>query len=202
MTAQAGADDAAEQLRIAHVCEAAGKGIELEVLDALSVAATARETAVKAVAIRHGDRVTSSRGRRSHALTPLPNISKGIMKTIVSLALASLAIASSATPTLATSKSGLTVSAAFQPSPPKQGVETIIVTVKDALGRPVKGAIVTVGSNMPTMSMSGPSSKARDNGNGTYTAKTIVNFATKWTFDVVAAAEGQKAHTQLSADVK
>jgi len=50
MTAQAGADDAAEQLRIAHVCEAAGKGIELEVLDALSVAATARETAVKAVA--------------------------------------------------------------------------------------------------------------------------------------------------------
>jgi len=36
MTAQAGADDAAEQLRIAHVCEAAGKGIELEVLDALA----------------------------------------------------------------------------------------------------------------------------------------------------------------------
>ena len=49
-TARAGADDAAEQLRIARVREAAGKGIDLEVLDALSVAATARETAVKAVA--------------------------------------------------------------------------------------------------------------------------------------------------------
>ncbi len=50
VTARAGADDAAEQLRIARVREAAGKGIDLEVLDALSVAATARETAVKAVA--------------------------------------------------------------------------------------------------------------------------------------------------------
>ncbi len=49
-TARAGADDAAEQLRIARVRDAAGKGIDLEVLDALSVAATARETAVKAVA--------------------------------------------------------------------------------------------------------------------------------------------------------
>lgn len=124
------------------------------------------------------------------------------MKTIVSLALASLAIASSVTPTLATSTSALTVSAAFQPNPPKQGVETIVVTVKDAVGRPVKGAIVTVGSSMPTMSMSGPSSKARDNGNGTYTAKTNVSFATKWTFDVLAAAKGRKAHTQLHADVK
>jgi outer membrane protein len=49
-TARAGADDAAQQLRIARVREAAGKGIDLEVLDALSVAATAREAAVKAVA--------------------------------------------------------------------------------------------------------------------------------------------------------
>ncbi len=50
VTARAGADDAAEQFRIARVREAAGKGIDLEVLDALSVAATARETAVKAIA--------------------------------------------------------------------------------------------------------------------------------------------------------
>jgi hypothetical protein len=76
------------------------------------------------------------------------------------------------------------------------------VTVKDAAGKPVKGAVVTVGSNMPTMSMSGPTAKARDNGNGTYTAKTEVNFATKWTFDVEVAAKGRKARTQLSADVK
>jgi len=123
------------------------------------------------------------------------------MKTILALALASFAVASSATATLAASKSSLTVAAAFQPNPPEQGMETILVTVKDAAGKPVTGALVTVGSNMPTMSMSGPTSKARDNGNGTYTAKTNVNFATKWTFDVVAAWKGQRAHTQLSADV-
>jgi len=124
------------------------------------------------------------------------------MKTILSLALASFAIASSATTTLAAKKSTLTVVAAFQPNPPKQGMETILVTIKNAAGKPVKGAVVTIGANMPTMSMSGPTAKARDNGNGTYTAKTKVNFATKWTFDVVAAAMGQTAHTQLSADVK
>ena len=49
-TARAGSDDAAEQLRIARVRESAGKGIDLEVLDALGVAATARETTVKATA--------------------------------------------------------------------------------------------------------------------------------------------------------
>jgi len=49
-TARAGADDAVEQLRIARVREAAGKGIDLEVLDALGAAATARESTVKAVA--------------------------------------------------------------------------------------------------------------------------------------------------------
>lgn len=124
------------------------------------------------------------------------------MKSIPSFTLASLAVASFAVPTLAASRSALTIAAAFQPNPPKQGMETILVTLTDAAGKPVKGAIVTVGSNMPTMAMSGPTSKARDNGNGTYTAKTSVNFATKWTFDIVAAAIGQKAHTQLTADVK
>ncbi len=48
-TAQAVAADAAESLRIARVREAAGKGIELEILDALAVAATAREGIVKSL---------------------------------------------------------------------------------------------------------------------------------------------------------
>jgi len=124
------------------------------------------------------------------------------MKTMLSFTLASLAVASIAVPTLAASTSTLTVVAAFQPNPPKQGIETILVMVKDAAGKPVTGAVGTVGSNMPTMSMSGPTLKARDNGNGTYTAKTNVNFATRWTFNVVATSMAQRAHTQLTADVK
>jgi outer membrane protein TolC len=48
-TAQAAQNDADEQLRIARVRERAGKGIELEVLDALAVNATAHENALRAL---------------------------------------------------------------------------------------------------------------------------------------------------------
>jgi len=96
----------------------------------------------------------------------------------------------------------LTVAAAFDPAPPKQGDETITVTVKDASGKPVKGAIVKVASNMPTMSMTGPTLTAQDSGNGTYVAKAKLNFATQWTFDVTATAGKQTGKTTLAADVK
>jgi len=48
-TAQAAQIDAQEQLRITRVREDAGKGIEVEVLDALSVAANARETVLRSL---------------------------------------------------------------------------------------------------------------------------------------------------------
>jgi nitrogen fixation protein FixH len=96
----------------------------------------------------------------------------------------------------------LVVSAALNPVPPKQGMETITITVKDAMGKPVKGAVVKVATNMPTMSMTGPTLTAKDAGNGTYVAKTKLNFATTWTFDVTASAGQQKGMTQLRADVK
>jgi outer membrane protein len=48
-TAQTAQNDADEQLRIARVRESAGKGIELEVLDALAVDAAAHENALRAL---------------------------------------------------------------------------------------------------------------------------------------------------------
>jgi hypothetical protein len=96
----------------------------------------------------------------------------------------------------------LVVSAAFSPAPPKQGMESITITVKDAMGKPVKGAAVKVATNMPTMSMTGPILTAKDAGNGTYVAKTNLNFATTWTFDVTASSGSQKGTMQLRADVK
>jgi nitrogen fixation protein FixH len=96
----------------------------------------------------------------------------------------------------------LVVSAALNPAPPKAGMETITITVKDAMGKPVKGAAVKVATNMPTMSMTGPTLTAKDAGNGTYVAKTNLNFATTWTFDVTASSGSQKGTTQLRADVK
>lgn len=76
------------------------------------------------------------------------------------------------------------------------------MTVKDATGKPVKGATVAIGSNMPTMSMSGPTLKAKDNGDGTYTAPANINFATKWTFDVTASTGAQKGAAHLRVDIK
>jgi len=103
---------------------------------------------------------------------------------------------------LAANSPKLAATAAFAPAPPKQGPETILVTVKDATGRPVNGAQVAINSNMPTMSMLGPTVKAKDNGDGTYTALTNINFATKWTFVVSASAGAQKGSAHLSADIK
>jgi outer membrane protein len=49
-TAQAVQNDAEEQLRISRIRERAGKSIDLEVLDSLSLAANARETVLRSLA--------------------------------------------------------------------------------------------------------------------------------------------------------
>jgi nitrogen fixation protein FixH len=130
------------------------------------------------------------------------------MRKTVYVALGTLLVIAPATASAADSMKGMTmsqklaVSAVFDPAPPKQGMESITITVKDAMGKPVKGAAVKVATNMPTMSMTGPTVAAQDNGNGTYVAKTNLNFATTWTFDVTASSGSQKGTTHLSADVK
>jgi ABC-type glycerol-3-phosphate transport system substrate-binding protein len=48
------------------------------------------------------------------------------------------------------------VTLSFDPTPPKQGNETITVVLKDSAGNPVKGATVAVTTTMPTMSMAAP----------------------------------------------
>ena len=90
---------------------------------------------------------------------------------------------------------------AFEPTPPKQGSETLIVTVKDSADRQVKGAAVKIGTTMPRMSMTGPNLTAQDNGDGTYSAVTNLNFATKWVFNVRAAARGKSATAEFAQDV-
>lgn len=129
------------------------------------------------------------------------------MRTLT-LALGALLVIAPAIASAADSMKGtavsqkLAVSAAFNPAPPKQGMESITITVKDAMGKPVKGASVKVATNMPTMSMTGPTVAAHDTGNGTYVAKTNLNFATTWTFDVTASSGSQRGTAHLSADVK
>lgn len=95
----------------------------------------------------------------------------------------------------------LNLSTTFSPDPPKQGSETITVTLTDANGAPVKGADVKISTTMPAMSMTGPTVTGSDNGDGTYTAHMMVNYATGWQFAVSAAANGTRATSTVSRDV-
>ncbi|MDB5073465.1 MAG: YtkA-like [Candidatus Eremiobacteraeota bacterium] len=95
-----------------------------------------------------------------------------------------------------------TVATQFSPDPPKQGPETITVTVKDAGGNPVKSATVKIVTDMPSMTMSGPTLRASSNGDGTYSAQTNLNYATQWTFDVQIKSGAKTGHAVVKADVK
>ncbi|MFN2461209.1 MAG: FixH family protein [Candidatus Velthaea sp.] len=128
-----------------------------------------------------------------------------IKSTSIAFAIAILAspvVASAADAMKMTPHGGLRVSATFNPSPARQGSEVITIAVKDAAGKPVKGATVKVASTMPTMSMTGPTVSAPESKTGIYTAKINLNFATTWRFDVTAAGGRKSGTTQLSADVK
>jgi len=109
---------------------------------------------------------------------------------------------SSTTITKTQSAGGFSVATQFLPDPPKQGSETITITVKDAAGSAVKGATVKIASNMPAMSMSGPTLTASDNGDGTYSAQTNLNYATQWTFDIAISANGKRGTARVTQDVK
>jgi nitrogen fixation protein FixH len=94
------------------------------------------------------------------------------------------------------------VTTRFLPDPPQKGSETITFTIKDASGNPVKGATVSVATNMPTMSMAGPKLSANDTGDGTYAVQTNLNYATQWTFDIKIAAAGKTGVAHMVVDVR
>lgn len=119
----------------------------------------------------------------------------------------SLAACSSKTDTSSTTSPGqtagdFTVATQFSPDPPKQGPETITVAVKDASGSPVNGATVKISSTMPAMSMTGPTLSATDNGDGTYSAQTNLNYATQWKFDIAVSASGKSGIAHVTEDIK
>lgn len=131
-------------------------------------------------------------------------------RILVAVALASALAAcsskgdtSSTTTTTRSQQAGdFTIATHFSPDPPKRGPATITVDVKDAGGAPVKGATVKIVTNMPAMSMSGPTLVASDNGDGTYSAQTNLNYATPWTFDVQVKSGAKTAHASVKADIK
>ena len=94
------------------------------------------------------------------------------------------------------------MSLTFDPTPPKQGNETITVTVKDTTGKPVSGAVVKSEARMPDMKMTGPSLTFQDNGDGTYSAVANLNYQTNWVFDVTASRGASTSKAEFKADVR
>lgn len=117
---------------------------------------------------------------------------------IAAVALASTALG--AAPAIA--NSSLNMAVQFSPAPPRQGLETITVRLTDAQHRPVNGATVSIASNMPMMSMSGPTVRATARGAGIYVASVNLNFATRWAFTAVARSGKMTAKHVTEIDVK
>lgn len=132
------------------------------------------------------------------------------MKKIIALLAAALLIAGCSSKDKQTQQSSsaangpqdLAITTAFTPDPPQKGSDTLIVTLKDGSGATVKGAVVKVDTTMPSMSMSGPSVTAHDNGDGTYTARLSLQYATGWQFAISAKAAGKSGLSQITAEVK
>jgi nitrogen fixation protein FixH len=121
---------------------------------------------------------------------------------VLALAACSSKVDTTSTTTAEQKAGDFTISTKFSPDPPKQGPETITIGLKDASGSPVKGATVTIGTTMPSMSMSGPTLTAVDNADGTYSAQTNLNYATSWTFEIRAKAGPKTGHLSVKADIK
>ncbi|MDQ6932457.1 MAG: FixH family protein [Candidatus Eremiobacteraeota bacterium] len=132
------------------------------------------------------------------------------MKKIAALVAATLLIAGCSSKGKDTQQSNsgvsgpddLGITTAFIPNPPQKGPETMTITLKDRTGALVRGAVVKVQTTMPSMSMSGPSSVAHDNGDGTYSARFNLQYATGWQFAISAKAKSKNGRTEVRADVK
>lgn len=119
-------------------------------------------------------------------------------RLLLAAALAGIAV----TPTAAFAAQPLNVAATFSPNPPRRGTETITVILTDGARKPVNGARVSIATNMPAMSMTGPTLVASAKGNGRYSASVRIAFATRWAFVVVAKARGKTVTRTIVRDVK
>lgn len=108
----------------------------------------------------------------------------------------------SAAPLATLAAQALNMAVTFSPNPPRQGIETITVMLTDGAHNPVSGAHVSVATNMPAMSMSGPTVVAASKGHGRYVASVKVAFATRWTFTVAAKSSGKTVSSTITQDVK
>ena len=83
-----------------------------------------------------------------------------------------------------TSSEGLLVTLNTNPAPPQLGQVELIVDVKDANGRAVDGASVTLKADMIGHSMGDLSGQATSQANGRYAIRANLSMAGEWQVDV------------------
>lgn len=100
----------------------------------------------------------------------------------------------------------LDIALTTQPTPPRSGDNTFEVTVKDAAGKPVADADVSINlvmpkmGNMPEMKQSIRLSRVRD---GLYRGKGQVPMAGRWETTIVVSRDGKQVGTKsLSIDAR
>jgi len=86
--------------------------------------------------------------------------------------------------TPSTSSEGLLVTLQTNPSQPRLGQTELIVDVKDADGRAVDGATVTLKADMIGHSMGDLSGQATGQTNGRYATRANLSMAGEWQVDV------------------
>lgn len=123
------------------------------------------------------------------------------MKRII-LASALVAFGMAAAPLTIPAAQPLNMAVSFSPNPPQQGTETLTVVLTDGARKPVNGALVSIATSMPTMSMGGPTIKATQARAGIYVAKVNLNFATQWKFDVSAKSGAQSVAYSYTQNIK
>ncbi len=111
------------------------------------------------------------------------------------LTLFSLLLAGCGAPEPAPVASGLTITAETNPTPARVGDVEIVLTVKDAQGKPITGAFVYIfadHTDMTGMTMNG---QAAEQGDGRYSIKANFSMSGNWKLNV-EVKQGEKSVLQ------
>jgi nitrogen fixation protein FixH len=97
---------------------------------------------------------------------------------------------------------GLLVTLQTQPAQPRLGQTELIVEVKDADGRAVDGATVTLKADMIGHSMGDLSGQATGQTNGRYTTRANLSMAGEWQVDVQVKTVDKDVQRRFKIEVQ
>ena len=92
---------------------------------------------------------------------------------------------------------GVVFTVRTDPAPPRSGKNDFEVTLKDAEGKPITDAVVSLAFSMPAMpSMKTDGAQLTSAGNGVYTGSGTVGMSGDWDLTITAARKGQTLGTK------